>query len=239
MIVVRYSGRLGNNLFQYCFARILAENRGDSLFSEDDFLYSSHFSNIEFHQATPNAMHIVFDETRNFDFNISELLAIPPQMSISLTGYFQKFKYYKGYVDQIREWLYLPESNFQVGKNDIILHFRRDDYLESGSELPFSYYKDILQSKQFDKIYITGDIDEAVKDAFACYLPNIVELPPIDTLQFMKQFDNIVIANSTFSWWGAYLSNASNVWFPIPKKGYWSAEQNQDLYVDGWHKVIL
>jgi hypothetical protein len=33
MISVKYQGRLGNNLFQYCFGRILSEETGMSLFS--------------------------------------------------------------------------------------------------------------------------------------------------------------------------------------------------------------
>ncbi len=34
MIEVRYKGRLGNNLFQYCFGRILAESLGFTLKAE-------------------------------------------------------------------------------------------------------------------------------------------------------------------------------------------------------------
>lgn len=41
----------------------------------------------------------------------------------------------------------------------------------------------------------------------------------------MTRANRIVLANSTFSWWGAYLSDAQEIHFPRPVRGFWSPDR--------------
>lgn len=232
-VTINYSGRLGNNMFQYAFGRIISETLSAKFVTlPDKFQHQEHFPNIkDGHKGDRLNNDIVFDETTNFQLTPMDIYLSPVTANLFLTGYWQRWKFYRAHEYEIKLWFHLPEFEAEIHPSDIILHFRRDDYIEAKSELPFSYYKNILRSRQYNQLYITGDIDVDVRDAFDCYSPTYVSLSPIDTIRFMKKFDNIVIANSSFSWWGAFLSRAQNIWCPLPKSGYWSPSQTQDLFI--------
>ena len=83
------------------------------------------------------------------------------------------------------------------------------------------------------KIVITDNIDEAYKtigDGFE-YSSNT----PIADFYLLCNAENLIISNSTFSWWGAWLSNARTVapakWFPkLPIS-------TKDIVPERWVKV--
>jgi hypothetical protein len=51
------------------------------------------------------------------------------------------------------------------------------------------------------------------------------------------QCKNIVMANSTFSWWGAYLSSADYVWVPDKWFGPAGPSDYETIYEDNWIRV--
>ena len=242
MILMRYGGRLGNNMFQYAYARIMAEMR-ECEFATDPGQF--HLQN-----KFPNAIEgapfkilpgtVFTDETQSFDtFHKKLPLLTQPKYDVCLTGYFQKWEYYQAHESEIKQWFYLPPIDFMPGDKDVIVHFRRDDYIEAKSDLNFEYYRFIFQSNRFGKVYFTGDVDDKVKKEFSDIKYIQIKLDEIDTLRTIKKFKNIIMSNSTFVWWGAFLSNAKNVWCPLPDSGYWSKEQTQDLFIpEKWIQVV-
>ena len=48
----------------------------------------------------------------------------------------------------------------------------------------------------------------------------------------LQQFSNFVIGNSTFSWWAAILSDATNV--VVPKKPWKVSMKEMSLYPNDW-----
>ena len=55
----------------------------------------------------------------------------------------------------------------------------------------------------------------------------------------MSNCDNIIIANSTFSWFGAYFSNSDNIIYPNKWFGPANSNKNlKDLFPEMWIKII-
>jgi hypothetical protein len=124
MIQVIYSGRLGNQLFQYCFGRILAEELGYKLVAEPIEGFPGTFesvSGLEFPDESP----IIFSGGDRPD--LDELLRNPPHRRIIANAYFQLYTYYVRYLDRIRHWLRHEEydrSAFQSNADTLVVHIR-------------------------------------------------------------------------------------------------------------------
>jgi len=58
----------------------------------------------------------------------------------------------------------------------------------------------------------------------------------LDNLVFIKKFKKIIVSNSSFAWWAAFLSHADEIIYPRPANGMWSlndsVSKNIDLEVD-------
>ena len=102
-------------------------------------------------------------------------------------------------------------------KPNIVVHVRRTDYVTFGGPhvgginltLPLSYYQDALKQlpcEECNVLFLSDDID-FVKQHFqfenAIYVQGNSE---IGDFQLIMQADYLVLANSSFSWWGAYLN---------------------------------
>ena len=61
----------------------------------------------------------------------------------------------------------------------------------------------------------------------------------LDDLILIMSCDNHIIANSSFSWWGSYLSESENKIVVCPKNwfGYQGPQDTQDLYLNNWIKL--
>ena len=96
--------------------------------------------------------------------------------------------------------------------------------------LDYDYFKIILESKKWNNIYIItnpgsiGHNDQyTYLKEFKDYDPIIVRCyDPVMSMGFGAMFNNIAISQSTYSWWVGFLSNAENIFFPIPRSGPFS-----------------
>ena len=60
-----------------------------------------------------------------------------------------------------------------------------------------------------------------------------------EQMLLMSNCDNIIIANSTFSWFGAYFSNSDNIIYPNKWFGPANSNKNlKDLFPEMWIKII-
>jgi hypothetical protein len=225
MVEVIYEGRLGNNLFQYCFGRILAENLGYKLkadpipgFPNTKALVDGH--DYSGYETQALSMHIV---------DLDSVIKDKSKRKILLNkGFFQRYEYYKPYKNLIKnDWLLIDiEVNDRIEPDDVVVCIRRDDYVSGGYALPFSYYKEALSRLRYRKIFVCTD---SVNDPFISLFKlkyNAVVRPTntLDTFKLISLFSKIIISNSTFYWWAAFLSNAKEIYSPLPLRGYWSRE---------------
>ena len=166
-----------------------------------------------------------------------------------LDGYFQSEKYFIDIVDELRneftlcdEYL-LPIANIlnkiQSDPPSISIHIRRGDYVNNMQIrhiydiCTLDYYtratQEILQRYPNARLFIFSDDVEWVQKNMTAF-QNITlvsdmktisgeNLRPSQELFLMSQCDHHIIANSSFSWWGAYLNTsltkvviAPNLW---------------------------
>lgn len=248
MIKFQCAGRHGNNLFNYVFARILHEETGLKM----QFMNTG--TSFENRQFFPNAVDMdgevreecqyFHDETNADDILEKALAIIRGGKGIFLNGYFQNWKYYWSYRDRIKEWL---KTEFRIAvavkSSDWILHVRREDYLESGSQLSLEYYRKIINEyipKKAHIFLIGKGIELEIKEKFYDMGVNrsIQFNTSIEDFVFMKSFKNIIMSNSTYAFWASFLSDADVIFAPRPSHGYWSNSQVQKLLIPDFHTII-
>jgi hypothetical protein len=105
------------------------------------------------------------------------------------------------------------------------------------------YYCDILSTISYDRVYVLGTgIDNLVIDTFKKYNPIYINNGEIEDFKFIKSCKKIIMSNSTFCWWAAWLSDATEIYYPRTKTGYWSSERPDiNLIIDDeprYHLII-
>jgi hypothetical protein len=175
-----------------------------------------------------------------------------------LSGYWQTEKYFKEHAAVIRSDFSfrtpLMDRNFQISrqmieKNAVSLHVRRGDYLTAKNAILFQscdvgYYRraiELIASKISDPFfYIFSDDPKWVRENLAVDGPHLYvehnknEDSYID-MQLMSLCKHHVIANSTFSWWGAWLNASSQKMVVAPRQWFRApVPSSADLIPDQW-----
>ena len=170
---------------------------------------------------------------------------------MSLYGFFQTEKYFNhirddilkdfDFKDEIKEDC---EPIIEQFDNPIGLHIRRGDFLinyKNHHNLTLDYYDEAI--KKFDnnrQVVIFSD------DPEWCYEQNIFaddrflisrDNGPYHDLYMMTKCKDFIIANSTYSWWGAWISDSIDKKVVAPKKWFGVNNQNksiEDLFPSDW-----
>jgi len=128
----------------------------------------------------------------------------------------------------------------------IVVHIRLGDYLkeESFGVPSKSYYQQGIQqlteSRNQTPIWLfSNDPDEAIKMISEGELSKVFTVPSrglssAETLELMRLGCAYVIANSTFSWWGAMLSYNTNPEVVSPSPWFKSGIAPKTIYPDSW-----
>jgi hypothetical protein len=175
--------------------------------------------------------------------------------NVKLVGHFQSEKYFTNYKTEILKLFEIDDTtkNYLLEKYGVIInqdtcsiHIRRGDYLGLPTHHPtqsIDYYKNAIQIVGEKKHFLVFSDDiEWCKENFN-FLNNktfISDNKDYEDLYLMSLCKNNIIANSTFSWWGAWLNNNENKKVIIPSKwfGVYNSHLNtNDLYCDKWIKL--
>ena len=182
-----------------------------------------------------------------------DLFTVPDQTN--LMGYFQTEKYFEhcsdlilGYFQFDKDIKKQAENNFPsfpVKLEYVSIHLRRGDYAGLQQFHPVmdaDYYFDAMtQFMEGDYCFlIFSDDIQYAKELFG-EQENIVYIegndPAVD-MCMMTMCDHNVIANSSFSWWGAWLNDNTNKKVIAPKKwfgpAYKGVHDTKDLYPQSW-----
>jgi hypothetical protein len=236
MIVVRLVGRMGNQLFQYAFALSVQKRFRTLAIIDDRLwtdIINQYFSvKGIFHYKLVKRIIYKFNKAPEIyqegNEDVQTFLSTCVKNSINYYAYFQSEAYFSNIKDTIRERFRIKrpfKEEFQrkygalFSNNKILaIHYRIGDYVNWNNEdlgggdftLPESYYKNALaQVSNLDDylvVLVTDDIRAC--DSRTSYLTNkkIISDTEIMDFQIFMNADKLIIANSSFSWWGAYLN---------------------------------
>jgi hypothetical protein len=159
-----------------------------------------------------------------------------------LSGYWQNELYFKNIRQVLLEEIQLKEKNRTLNQfqknidnsNSVSIHIRRGDFLELKNKnifklLDIDYYKQavqIIKSKISNpQFYIFSDDIDWTKNNMTflehpVYVDRRTGLKDYEELILMSHCKHNIIANSTFSWWAAWLNKSSDKIVIQPKTGF-------------------
>lgn len=247
-------GRFGNQMFQYAALKGIAAN------NEYDFCIppsTNHLQPYEHQLFIPFDLNVKVKELdceyiqdELFCFNEGIFNYCPDD--VSLIGYFQTEKYFQHIKEEIKKDFTFKPDIFNTCKeaisnikNPIALHIRRTDYITDPNHntLSLDYYEEAL--KKFDssrEVIIFSDDPDWCEKQKLFESDRFLISKDQDTYHdmcLMTLCEDHIIANSSFSWWGAWLAEGNKViapssWFD---GGNLEHLNTKDLIPDTWEKI--
>jgi hypothetical protein len=235
-IIVKVAGGIGNQLFQVAFAMSLGRKFGAQVEVDDSsFVNYSYHHELEIlkiglpiskHDRTANKIDDgVFVLREGITSSLSLITGFPEECkTLVLEGYWQS----EEYIDySVIEALYRKlqtkyESNLEsyiansdIFSNGLAIHIRRRDYTHMGvaSEEYYLAAADYICDR-FGVNHIALFSDEPNYSHHFLTVGGVSNIHRISTgddwldLYIMSQFKNIIIGNSTYSWWGAFFGES-------------------------------
>jgi hypothetical protein len=228
VIEIRYSTRLGNQLFQYALARIIASELNLLLPASPISGFPTTFKDIP--GRCIRSPKIVL---KGQDLELNSLLEHSKDCHLTLDGNFQQSKFFLPWSQQLRsQWLTpeVPSGFTGADPDDLVIHIRRTDYLWQGWGLPYSTYQSIIESHGAKRVVIvTDDPHDPFLWRFKKYSPIIRNTNAFNDFLYLRSANNIMISPSSFSWWAAFLSEATRVYFPVPQSGIWASNHDEGV----------
>jgi hypothetical protein len=187
-----------------------------------------------------------FEQTLRFDPNVFKV-----KNSVYLDGYWQSPEYFKGIEGKLRSQFVIENkmTEYAAGlskrindmKNAISIHIRRSDYLNKYSHVyysqPISYYlaslkviKGYLQTDNIKLIVFSDDIEWCRTNLdfkYPTIFVDALQRPSYEDMILMSQCSHHIIANSTYSWWGAWLNKNDDKIVVAPKNWFLEPYKNE------------
>jgi hypothetical protein len=254
MIRVVMLGRLGNNLFQYAFGRVLAEKHGVPLVLDASWFNSRTWPYVSPIRLLPGiandkarisrpfstgsrcllkltgkhhweyAGKPVIRESENDHSFASRLLSSPADCLIF--GYFQSPLYFAALESQLRVELATGDLGLESGHegfaeklrspDSVAVHIRRSDYINNRNlvQLDTGYYRRAMERMRCmvpsARFFIFSDDPAWCRKAFSGdggveIFSQSNPFHPLLDLHLMNLAAHHIIANSSYSWWAAWL----------------------------------
>lgn len=285
-IIVKFNGGLGNQMFQYAFARAIEKKTGVKTVFDMSFFKKRYARPYELNIFNLNAKFVedfwlklklkiiwklrkrlngkrflglkLYSEP-NFEFD-AEVFNIDPNTYVE--GFFQTEKYFKDIEKELRtdfQFKNLPDDENQklINKinatNSISLHIRRGDYVQKKryqnlyATCSLDYYKKGVEyiTKNFPTpvLFIFSDDIEWVKENLnlpygSFYVSHNTGNKSYEDMRLMSLCKHNIIANSSFSWWGAWLNNNKEKIVIAPQRWFNDEKIIQtDVIPESWIKI--
>lgn len=290
-IIVRLTGGIGNQFFQYAAGRSLSIRHNCELILDDSLLnrknaedtprsYELDAFNIQARKISEKeAASLKFRVQRPFRY-LYEIGLLKTSFSyyrephfefdpkylrltgdLIIEGYWQSERYFADIAAELRRELQpkkSPDSNVHtflsqmlVG-NSVSLHIRRGDYLSNPNAAAhhvvcdLDYYRRavamIAERVKNPVFFVFSDDPEWVANEFKIDFPTTIVTklnawPAYEDLRMMSHCAHHIIANSSFSWWGAWLNASPSKIVVAPSKWFKVDKNIKDLIPPDWKQA--
>jgi hypothetical protein len=217
VVNVRYIGGFGNNMYQYVFASLLAENNGLSL--------GQNLPRNGIIANTPNPEGRVGSGSDCVVTDIGQknvLHALNQSERYLVSGYFQNSAYYLNERERIKGFFELP--NIGVKNEDfLVAHVRLGDYKRygpAGTVIDPQYYIDAIEKERQNGIerliFLTDEPQSVYFENFSKYDFEVVSRTPREDFIDIMSSKWVVCSNSSFCWWACFFGIYERV-YTFPK----------------------
>jgi glycosyltransferase involved in cell wall biosynthesis len=258
------AGGVGNQLFEIAAAASLAkDNNAILVINPTETILPEGGRHVK--NYIDNAFHQIYKSNNirienEYKWDNPSYRPIPFAKNLKTNSHFQSYKYFDHNREYIQKLFSLPkdileeitgyEWDFPNYARKTGVQIRRGDYVKFPDHhplLPIEYFhKAIEQIDPHGVIWVFTDDKEWCKENFK---PNHRLFKIIDEVDYIEMYmmsfcQNLVISNSSFGWWGAYLNTRSDkniyappIWFgkAILEQGF----QIEDLILPEWNVVTL
>lgn len=239
-VISKLFGRCGNQFYQIATGLAYAQRENLDFYTSKTENYTNYFDYFPTKEASVRHYEEKINSNNNPFYE-----AIPSKMnSCLLIGYWQSFKYFDDYRQDILEAFDIPYS-----KNEFIsIHVRRGDYLVHSDlfpPLPLEYYQKSVE--YFNKIgYFIFDVYsddiEYCKSIFNVQNFSSYNMfifndgrNELEDLSSMSSCQHNIVANSSFSMVASWLNQNPNKIVLCPYKMFVGA--NEDMIPDNYIKI--
>ena len=206
------------------------------------------------------AKYNLYEEQNAFNFD-SDFLSLPDETR--LLGYFQSEKYFEPFQEVVRDCFTfkkpLSGKNAEIAEvikstNAVSVHIRRGDYVSNAKSITIyvknssEYYENAINRirKQVENpvFFVFSDDPEEAKKIISSPGTTFVDWNSgkdsyVD-MQLMSLCKHNIIANSSFSWWGAWLNKSAEKIVIAPANWFNDEDKNSqtnDLIPDKWIRL--
>jgi hypothetical protein len=268
MIIVKIMYGLGNQLFQYAVGRNLALNLNcDLKFDISHYFENDNYRKYElscFRQPAliktdlQEHIHDEFDFHQQPFFRFDETIGKITDNTY-LVGFWQSERYFMEHREVLATDLKIKDEfvlNIEAKalemqkENSVAVHVRRGDYLRytgSFGLLPPGYYEKALKYLENRigrfKVYLFSDDIDWVRENIRIkeeheFISGYVSGTNIEDFYLMTNCKHLIIANSSFSWWAAWLNENKEKIVVAPKRWFVSKQYNpDDIVPENWIRM--
>lgn len=248
IVCVKFQGRLGNLMMEYVFLYIIAKEKhlypvvpeNSELFKVFN-IEKTKLSAIEKPDDSCSKLP-VYKERWGLSFD-EKLLAVPPYQSVRFDGYFQSWKYWIEYEDEIRKLLrfknpirqkahaqmreIINKMKFEVNKENAIvsIHIRRGDYATEGhykygkltpNETYYANAMQYFKTKHKNVLFVVGsnDIDWS-RNALAQEKNVFFSTgnSAAEDIALLSLANHTIMSVGTFGWWIGWMAQGTSIFY--------------------------
>ena len=238
----QFIGRLGNNMFQIAacigYAKKYGVKWGVPAVSREVPNLHKFFPGLPIYEGNEFKRYNAADPSQFNYWPIPE-----HKQGVKLVGFFQSEKFFEGAHDEVRKAFKLDVKPVDA----VSIHVRRGDYVKYSNSFPpitFNYLQEAFRKFPLGQKYLvfSDDIEWCKENMTGFQFSFFEDTDEFRSLSAMAACSHHIIANSTFSWWGAWLGHNPNKIVVSPSADNWfgpgfTGGVPKDLIPDSWHQI--